>query len=550
MVDWKGLPSSGHISIQFSMSSRSLLGSSLALLALSLEHTAQCELQALRGRNTVPLDAMGKSISLDGTTIVAGAYAAQTTRPGSAHVFELQAGDWVQTARLIASDGGPGDEFGNSVGVSGKTIVVGSEYHDTAAGSNSGAAYVFEKLDGKWVQTQILAPHDAAQSKRFGEYVAISGDVIVVGNRFDADRGNNAGAAYVFERVDGTWVETAKLVGSDGQRNDLTGDTVAVDGLRIVVGSYRNDAKGSNSGAAYVFEKLGGVWSQTAKLVPADIGGEMARGVALDGERIVLGARLESTLGGGAGAGYVFERVNGDWTQTAKLLPSTGAAGDWIGEAVAVSGDVILLSAHHHDRFGASSGVAYVFELQDGSWVETAELVSSAPSPLDEFSHSVAMSGNLMALGAVYESGNVGAAYVFTTDESLCGCGGSGGGTAVPYGMGLGGANIGTLSTTSTPDPGSLMRLVVSGIPGGTNGFVWMNTRQVNQLAYGGTILAQLNVPPIKLPFNLFQGRAELEFPVSYSLCGRTLYAQATAVDPTQPQGRAFTNGLRITVGQ
>jgi len=455
----------------------------------------------------------------------------------------------VQTARLLPGDGGAGDEFGNSVGIFGTTVVVGSEYHDGSVGSNSGAAYVFEKIGGAWVQTAELEPADAAQSKRFGEYVAAGRDVIVVGDRFDAQLGNNAGAAYVFERVNGLWQQTAKLLGSDGKRNDLTGDTLAIDGNRIVIGSYRNDASGSNSGAAYVFDRSGGAWKQSAKLVANDGAGEMARGVAVDGDRIVLGARLDSTLGLDAGAGYVFDLVNGQWVQTAKLLPRTGAAGDWIGESVAVRGDAILLSAHHHDEYGSSSGVGYLFELQGGAWVETAKLISSAPSPLDEFSHAVSMSGSLLVLTALYESGNVGAAYVFTLDEALCGCGGSSGGSVLAYGQNLG-ANIGTLSTLSVPDPGALMRFDVSGIPNGTSGYVWMATRQVNQSLYGGTLLVQLSSPPIKLPFNLNQGSAHVLFPVSYSLCGTVLYAQATALDATQPLGKAFTNALKLTIGQ
>src|SRR5262245_5327603 len=338
-------------------------------LATAAPLAAQCEIQALKGLNTQPLDFFGKSCSIDGSALVVGAFAATTGRPGSAHVFERQSGGWTQTARLLPSDGAAGDEFGNSVGLSGDFLVVGSEYNNGVVGSNAGAAYVFERRAGRWVEVQKLTPHDAQRSLNFGEYVAIEGTVIAAGSRFDSTLGNNSGAAYVFELENGKWIETAKLIGSAGKRNDLSADTLAIDGGRIVMSSYRSDASGSHSGSAYVFEKLGGSWTEVAHLVASDGAGELSRGVAIDGDRIVLGARLESTMGPDAGAAYVFEKWNGAWLQTAKLVPHSARAYDWIGEAVAVRGDRIVVSGHHHDQVGSNSGVAFVFELRGDEWV-------------------------------------------------------------------------------------------------------------------------------------------------------------------------------------
>jgi len=532
------------------MGSPGFFASLLLLSALPASPSAQCELQALKGRNTVPMDFFGKSSDMDGTNLVVGAFAATSGRPGSAHVFELVGGDWVQTARLLPSDGGGGDEFGNSVGISGDSIVVGSEFHDSAVGSNAGAAYVYERIAGVWTQVQKLEPHDAEAQRNFGEYVAISGDVIVVGNRFDEDLGNNAGACYVFERVGGLWQETAKLKGSQGRRNDLSADTVRVDGTRIVMASYRADASGGKSGAAYVFDKVNGAWVESARLVANDKAGEMSRGMDLEGDRILLGTRRDSTQGTDSGAGYLFELVNGTWQQTAKLVPSVARAGDWSGESVAISGDRLLISGHFHDLYGSNSGVATTFERVNGAWVESGTLVSSAPSPNDNFSFAMAMDGNLAVVTSPYEAGNVGAAYVFSFDETLCGCGGTGGGVTTAYGEGLGGANIGILTTPDAPNPGANVRFRITNVPSGTSGFVWMNTRQVAQASLGGTLLTPLSGAPIKLPFKMVLGVGQVTWPVSYSLCGLTMYAQASIVDATQPLGRSLTNALRLEIGQ
>jgi len=521
-------------------------------LFLTTSITAQCEVQALRGLNTTTKDFFGKSCDMEGDRLVVGAFAATTGRPGSVHVFELVGDEWVQRARLVHSDGGGGDELGNSVGISGDWVIAGAEYYDGPAGSNSGAAYLWRRgADGKWSEVQKLVPDDSEAQDNFGEYVAIEGDVAVVGERFDEARGNNTGAAYVFERGPGdVWVQTAKLVGSQAARNDLSADTLAVEGGRILMASYRSDASGGHSGSAYLFEKIGGSWTETAHLVANDGAGEMSRGVAMHGDRIVLGARLESTNGGAAGAGYVFEKWNGSWIQTAKLVPASAKELDWVGEAVAVQGDRIVLSGHHHDQVGSNSGAAFVYELKDGQWVETKKLVSSAISPNDEFSFALSLSGDRLLATSPFDTSNRGSAYVFTFDPVLCDCSDASGGTATPFGEGLGGANIGTLAALSPPNPGSLMQFAIGGIPSGTTGTLFIATQKVRRLSLGGTLLVATGTAPIRLPFRLSQGEALVNWNIPVGLCGRMLYAQGIALDPTQPNGRALTNGLELVLGK
>jgi len=531
------------------MQIRSLFPFGVVLSLLVAPLGAQCELQFLQGANSLPKDFFGKSAAMEGERLIVGAFAATTARPGCAHVFELQNGSWNQVAKLRPSDGGSADQFGNSVGISGDWAIVGSEFNDNQFGNNAGAAYLYQRIAGRWREMQKIQPSDARQSQHFGEYVAIEGDVAVVGCRFDSDAGNNAGAAYVFELQGGLWVETAKLIGSAAGKNDLSGDTVAIDGGRIVMSSYRSDASGSNSGSAYLFEKIAGTWTEVARLAATDKAGELSRGVAIDGDRVVLGARLDSTQGPAAGAGYVFEKWNGVWIQTAKLLPKTARDYDWVGEAVAVQGDRIVLSGHHHDLIGVDSGVAYVFELQNGVWVETKTLQSSLASPHDEFSFALAMSGQNLVATSPFESGNVGAAFAFTFQEDLCSCGGENLGLANAFGEGLGGANIGLLTAESMPEPEALMVMRVSGIPGGTNGVLYLAQQRISRLAYGGTLLVPAASAPVRIPFVLKGGEALPSWLVPSSLCGMTFYAQAVASDLTQPFRRAYTNGLELAIG-
>src|SRR5688572_468367 len=512
---------------------RSLLAIGLAVLSLPAALSAQCEVQALKGLNTRTLDFFGKSCDLEGNRLVVGAFAATTGRPGSVHVFELQNDQWVQKARLIHNDATGGDELGNSVGISGDFVIAGAEYHDGPAGSNTGAAYLWKRrVDGKWLPFQKLLPHDSEAQDNFGEYVAIEGDVAVVGERFDESRGNNTGAAYVFERgLDNVWTETAKLVGSAAARNDLSADTLAIEGGRILMSSYRSDASGDQSGSAYLFEKVGGAWTEVAHLVADDAAGELSRGVAIHGDRVVLGARLEGTKGVAAGAGYVFEKWNGAWIQTAKLVPASARELDWVGEAVAVQGDRIVLSGHHHDQVGSNSGAAFVFELQEGKWVETKKLVSSTISPNDEFSFAVSMSGLGLAVTSPFDGSNTGSAYLFTFDPEVCSCADASGGTSLPYGEGPGGTNIGTLAALSPPNPGSPMQFALSGIPNGVNGTLFIGPQRVQRSALGGTVLVATASALVRLSFRMNGGVATVNWNLPPSMCGQTLYAQAIVSD-------------------
>jgi hypothetical protein len=188
-------------------------------------------------------------------------------------------------------------------------------------------------------ETELTAS-DGAFSDTFGSAVAISGDTAVVGAPRD-DHAVNAewdkGSAYVFERDaggEGAWGEVAKLTASDAAENDFFGASVAMDGDRLVVGAWNDDGKG----AAYVFERDAGAWSEVAKLTASDAAADDGFGdpVAIDGDTVVVGAVLDDhEVNGGdedeKGSAYVFERDAGGagaWGEVARLTASDAAAGD------------------------------------------------------------------------------------------------------------------------------------------------------------------------------------------------------------------------------
>jgi len=198
---------------------------------------------------------------------------AKLTLAAALCVLALPAGgQWPQRDHLFADDAAVHDLFGRSVATSGDTIVVGAALDSTAAGTRAGSAYVFTRTGGTWSQQGHLFADDAAAGDEFGDSVAISGDTIVVGAYGDVNAaGDIAGSAYVFTRTGTTWSQQDHLFADDAAAGDNFGYSVAIDGDTIVVGAYSDDtAAGADAGSAYVFTRTGSTWSQQDHLFADD----------------------------------------------------------------------------------------------------------------------------------------------------------------------------------------------------------------------------------------------------------------------------------------
>jgi hypothetical protein len=472
-------------------------------------------------------DWFGYSVAVSGDTVVVGAPQEDSSSlginstpnelaagsAGAAYVFTQSGGVWSQQAylkpALVGPSGQAGDHFGWSVAVSGDTVVVGAPEEDSSTvgvnsvplegASDSGAAYVFVRSGGVWSQQAYLKPPVVGTTRagagyEFGWSVAISGDTVAVGaydeassttgiNSSPNELAPGAGAAYVFARSGGAWSQQAYLkpaaVGTS-QANDHFGAAIAVSGDTVVVGAFLEDSSstGINStpneaaggaGAAYVYARSAGVWSQQAYLKPAAVGPQGQAGdffgasVTVSGDTVAVGANHESssTLGinstpneaaGSSGAVYVFTLNGGVWSQQAYVKPSaigTTQAGDNFGISVALSGDTMVVGAHGEgssttginstpNESAAIAGAAYVFTRSAGVWSQQAYLKPAAVGSSqagDQFGWSVAVSGDTAVVGAYLEdssslgvnstpnegAADSGAAYVFA---------GLGGGTA------------------------------------------------------------------------------------------------------------------------
>lgn len=214
-------------------------------------------------------------------------------------------------------------------------------------------------------------------------------------------------------------VEVTKLLAAGGAAGDEFGDAVAVSGDTAVIGAWVADDNGTYSGAAYVFTRSGGVWTQQAKLLPTDnLGGDyFGDSVSVSGDTAVVGAEGDDDNGTSSGSAYTFTRSGGVWTERAKLLPADNAAGDRLGDSVSVSGNTALIGAGYDDDNGSASGSAYVFTTRTGStWTEQNKITAGDGTADDLFGASVSVSGNTAVVGAYADSDNgfrSGSAFVF-----------------------------------------------------------------------------------------------------------------------------------------
>ncbi len=370
-------------------------------------------------------DQFGHSVSIDGNTIVIGALGDDGGK-GAAYVFTRAGGIWTQTAKLTASDGIGSDQFGHSVSVSGNTIAVGARLHDEND-NDSGAVYVFGNESGTWMQTAKLLADDNTgnNNDQFGYSVSIEGNTIVVGAPYDypPPEFRHSGSVYVFNNNGGTWTQTAKLLADDIDHGDQFGHSVSVAGNMIAVGGRYLNGNERKSGAVLVFSNDGGAWTQTAKLI-ADDGAhddQFGHSVSIEGNTIVVGARNDylSSISEKSGSAYVFNNDGGTWSQTAKLFPDDGGWDDEFGASVSVSGNTVFIGARLDDQeWVDDSGFTYLYSNAGGTWARTATLAgANKGNGGDSFGWSIAVSGNTAVVAGGYTAENRdgwGQAYVFS----------------------------------------------------------------------------------------------------------------------------------------
>lgn len=376
--------------------------------------------QEVIGSDSVSDDRFGNSVAISGDRAVIGAW--RNAGMGAAYVFQQSAGTWTEDAKLTAPDGGPSIKFGTAVAISGDTALVGA-LSGTGISPNTGAAYVYIDSGGGWMFQQKLFDPAGVNTQEFGRSVALDGDTALIGAHFDPTIASTAGAGFVFVRSAGVWgTPPQKLLASDGGAGDQLGWSVDVDADTAILGAVGDDDGGNGAGAAYIFTRSAGVWTEQQKLVALDPAMNDALGwsVGIAGDTAVVGTPFAS----GTGAVYVFVRSAGVWSQQQKLIADDAASGDQFGFTVAIEGDTVVIGAPSDDDGAPQSGSVYVFVRTGGIWTQRQKAVANDPGDGSSVGISVSFSTNTIVAGALLGEINMpdsGSAYFFDLScEGAC----------------------------------------------------------------------------------------------------------------------------------
>ncbi|MFY0631875.1 MAG: T9SS type A sorting domain-containing protein [Flavobacteriaceae bacterium] len=332
-----------------------------------------------------------------------------TSQSGKVYIFEKQSnGSWVEIQKITGHY-----SLGSSVAIYQDTIVIGAESDDTGG---RGAAYVYEKdINGVFVLKQKLSISDFLDGRMYGDSVDIFGDVIVVGDPLaDTVNGLSSGTAYVFEKnSNDQWIETNKLISSDGHSQEVFGGTVATNGEYISIGATHWPAL---YGKAYMFKKENGIWVETEEILPSRYTYNFGDSISMWGDYMAFGgSELELSIGPtkyyNAGVVYIFKLNNsGEWIETDRINASEFDEDDYFGESVGLYEDRLIVGAYYEDEDETESntlenaGSAYVFERNpDESWSQIQKIVASDREAFDNFGISVAIYGESFMVGAMRE---------------------------------------------------------------------------------------------------------------------------------------------------
>lgn len=363
----------------------------------------------------------GKSVAMSGMT--AAVWGLNSNQFATVYVFQPSGTNWVQTQEITPRFGpffSPANPniAGKFVAMDDDKLLIGAP----SASLENNLAFVYVRQGASWVFQQAL-DSGVIDNTFFGESVDISGTTAVVG----APDTDEPGAAYVFTQVGTNWFRQAVLTASDGTPQDQFGYSVAVDDGAVMVASL-----GTNGvGAVYVFSRVGTNWVQQQKLVAVNVvtnAAHFGNAIDIEGDVALIGAPNQNPppmqppiLGGQFGAAYVFGRTNGIWTQKQILTPNDPQDFAFFGFSVALKDGVALIGApgQGSDMGIQLAGAAYVFQQNGGNWTQEQQLFALSRRLGDFFAQSVALGDGALIVGAPFNRETAvyaGAAYLFTAN--------------------------------------------------------------------------------------------------------------------------------------
>ena len=281
---------------------------------------------------------------------------------GAVYVYQAQGGTWIESGRLETTDRSPADSLGTGLAMNNDWIMVGTIAQD----DRTGAAYAFRREGESWVQHSKIRPADIDEGDTFGSRIALQGNQMLISAPFGSD-GEGRVYSFTYREDSDTWEEMGQLQAPALSDQTMFGTDIAIgDGFSLV------GAPGAGMGAVFVYGLSGDMWQLASLLYPYEsTGGAMEFGgsIALDGNSALIGA-FSAVQGQGRVFSYTFNPETFEWNAAAKISSDEDGRA-FFGRTVGLGGNIAVGVANGADR---GAGAAWVFERVDDDWTSAGRI--------------------------------------------------------------------------------------------------------------------------------------------------------------------------------
>ena len=372
-----------------------------------------CSVQNISGYNPVVAtdglngDNFGNSVSISGNFAIIGAFADNVgvnADQGAAYIFFFNGLTWVQFQKLTAIDGASGDLFGIDVSISGNYAIVGAPSNDVT-GADQGSAYYFFFNGAEWELKQIITAADGAAGDAFGNSVCIKDNRLIIGApNDDAGLNTDLGSAYIYAFSGANFILERHITAGDGAAGDQFGRSVGIDGVHAVIGAPLDDVSGiTDQGSVYIFSYNGTTWLQQGKFsrtaFPA-ASDNFGSSVSISPPYCVIGEPNYGTTN--KGAIHLLIYTFGFWIYHQEINPPILAAGSvFTGRDVFISDDYLITGASGEDVNGIDgAGKVFIYKNLGGLWRLYEDFTDPAAGSVDAIGSSVAIDNNRFVTGS------------------------------------------------------------------------------------------------------------------------------------------------------
>jgi hypothetical protein len=387
----------------------------------------------------------GYTVDIEGSTAIIGTYFGN----GAAYIFEKSSDRWVQKKRLSpCSDGNA--HFGQSVSISGNTIVVGAPQDGN---SDQGSAYIYVKENEEWKHQDTIQQNSYGASQRFGYSVSIDGDYVAVGIPYAVNSNYYNGHVLVFFRSQGSWSKIQDIPYYSSSHNYF-GFSVSISGQYLIGGC-------NNQNYAYIYKLNGQSFREIKRITPNDTASHFGNSVSISGSYAIVSASYDTDYLSSQGSAFIYKLIDDNCYFHSKILASDSASSDLFGCAVSITDDYAIAGAYNKNNSTGSSYLytiseipqytisGYVMDSSDRGLIDTNMVIDNLPTvKTDQYGHfsidvGLNYSGSLTAKNENYKfrpgsrtyefvNNNISGQYFFLEAHTISGIVTDPNGTPIP----------------------------------------------------------------------------------------------------------------------